>query len=121
MAKVLQPGFSLRSGGTMSYQTVNRGKLLKAAEQGKLIGRCTANMTDDYYGDAQNNFGRTEWMPVVIDDAPAATHEGKLTMSRDEFRGPDGKAYTQDFEGDDPTVIRLRVYQGRIFELKYAE
>ena len=48
-------------------KTVNRGKLKRLAEQGKLLARCNYCYTDDYAWDNANDFGRTkQYLPVYV-------------------------------------------------------
>jgi hypothetical protein len=100
------------------YKSINRGKLLRAAKAGKLVGKVSNHLTDDYAFDAANNFGRTEWLPVVIDNKAGAWAEGKITLYEDAFRGRGGYAYEAD-EGNGEII--LGIYSGYTLHVKIVE
>lgn len=48
---------------------MRRDVLRRRIESGALVARCAHRYTDDYAGDAADNFGKTEWLPARIERA----------------------------------------------------
>ncbi len=101
-------------------KTVNRGKLKRLAEQGKLLARCNYCYTDDYAWDNANNFGRTkQYLPVYViqkGESRWNVPEGYIGIDEYYFRCKGGHAW----EEKDGTIT-LYPYQNLSYSLKIKE
>ena len=48
------------------FLAFNKSQLKKLINSGEMLGMVNSNYTDDYAGDAENNYGKTDYMPVVF-------------------------------------------------------
>lgn len=103
-------------------KTANRGMLKNRARDGRLIAKCDYRFSDDYQYDAASNFGKTDWMPVVLNDNGEGERinwrdreEGKMYLDPDYFRGH-GRAW---YNGDD--TITLIVHSNLSYTLKIVD
>ena len=80
-------------------KTVNRGKLRRLAEQGKLLARCEFHYTDDYAWDNATNFGKMEnYLPVffIPDEGRHEVPEGYIGIDEYYFRCKGGHAWEEE-------------------------
>ena len=80
-------------------KTVNRGKLKRLAEQGKLLGRCKYRYTDDYIYDNATNFGRMEnYFPVFLipNEGRHEIPEGHIGIYEWYFTCKSGRAWEEE-------------------------
>ena len=95
--------------------TVNRGKLWRAIQAGKLQAKCLFHYTDDYAYDAASKYGRTDWLPAwpIPDSGSYSTPEGKIGIGRWELHSKSGRAYIDD-KGD----MVLRVHGNLVYHVR---
>ena len=113
-------------------QTIRRDWLRRQIEAGQIEARCNYHLTDDYRGDAADNFGKTEWMPARIrhprfetytspwgaecqrcvdhDDPP-----GFLHFFASDVEGKSGMAY---WESEPEGLIRFRIHSNAAFSMR---
>ena len=80
-------------------KTVNRGKLRRLAQKGKLLARCKYHYTDDYIYDNATNFGRMEnYFPVFLipDEGRHEIPEGHVGLYEWYFTCRSGRAWEEE-------------------------
>jgi len=104
--------------------TINRGMLKNRARQGRLMAKCNYRMTDDYLHDAASDFGKTDWMPVALDEDAEGNRidwrdrkEGVMYLRPDYFSGH-GRAYKHNSDSD---IISLHVHSNLCYSLKIVD
>lgn len=90
-------------------ETVNRGWLKRQVVAGKMQVKCAIKLTDDFAGDAANNFGKTGWMPAIVGDKAQA---GSINIYESNFKTKSGSAWR---EGD---TIHLCVHSNLYYEFR---
>ena len=98
----------------MAINTVIRGMLKNRARDGRLMARCDYRLTDDYRYDAATDFGKTEFMPVELDEGQSwrDRKEGVMYLRPDYFKGH-GRAW----KNSDGTIC-LIVHSNLSYTLK---
>jgi len=76
--------------------TVNRSWLRRQIEAGKMEGKVTLSLTDDYAFDNSINFGRTAWLPVNFVSCGSDFRPDHCNVWEMDFTSKHGRAWHND-------------------------
>lgn len=91
-------------------KTVRRDWLKRQIQKGLIEIKCTGIYTDDYYGDSQNEYSKTDWYHADIKD-----------FSDHDFTYTSGYAYQENDEIIHWTVLANHFYVCRVISEEQAE
>ena len=100
------------------YIKINKTFLKGLISKGDIVGMVSNSSTDDYVYDAENNYGKTDWMPVILTDGDTfgtVTKDGKLSIGVNVFSDKYVRANTYE---DQPTTISLSLHSFKTLLLK---
>ena len=92
---------------------LRKSTLKKMISKGLLVAKCERKYTDDYQLDAATCFGKTEWLPCMLNDVPDTT--SRINFFDVHFEYKSGYAY----EKEDSTIF-FQVKTDEVYTLKKA-
>ena len=94
-------------------KTVRRDALKRKIQKGLYEARCAFHYTDDYYGDAQDNFGKTDWRPAIFSEEGSRTQSNAIAFKAWDFRTSTGYAAMED-DG----TIAFAIHSNLVYKLR---
>jgi hypothetical protein len=95
---------------------VNRGWLKRQVAKGLILARCNYHYTDDYLGDAANNFDKTGWMEARMRSGYEDFKEGLINFWESDFSTKSGTAYRED-----GNMVSFIVHSNLSYSLKFKD